>query len=98
VRNEFCIPLQHGSDPSFNCGWYTAGGFGSAQPCSAGTFSKPTSFNIANGFCTIYTNDDCTGYANKIASSEFAGCTDFSSTIDLPETWLSMQCFAYTGT
>jgi hypothetical protein len=96
--HESCISLKHGlpqfSLDSNSCSWFTHGGADPSQPCSAGTFDTPTAFIIRNGFCTIYTNDDCTGDFNGIDNGQYKGCTNYDTTKFLPKTWLSMECFA----
>jgi len=95
--NEECIPLQNGKpDSLWGCSFFGTGGKPS-QACSAGTFTKPASFNIKGGFCTVYSTSDCTdnSLAPGIDSSDSKGYTDISPTMNLPETWLSLNCFAF---
>ncbi|XXH02384.1 mitochondrial Homoaconitase [Hypoxylon texense] len=96
--HETCISLKKNlpqeSETSESCEWFTNGGHSAGAACSAGTFDKPTSFLIRSGFCTVYSEDGCTGDSNGITSTEYTGCTNTGDLITFPDTWRSMQCFA----
>ncbi|KAI0101710.1 hypothetical protein GGR51DRAFT_308907 [Nemania sp. FL0031] len=95
--NEQCSNIQSGlplnSDTSDSCDWFTNGGFNGPNECSQGTFTKPKSFVIRSGFCTIYEDTDCQGGMNGVTSTEYSGCMNVDDAF-VDFNWNSISCFA----
>ncbi|KAJ8123728.1 hypothetical protein O1611_g9526 [Lasiodiplodia mahajangana] len=95
--DEQCSNIQSGlplnSDTSDSCDWFTNGGFDGPHDCSEGTFTKPKSFVIRSGFCTIYEDTDCNGGMNGVTSTEYSGCTNVDDAF-VNFNWNSISCFA----
>ncbi|KAE8445910.1 hypothetical protein EG329_012689 [Mollisiaceae sp. DMI_Dod_QoI] len=94
VGSNSCTPLQNPPQDSLDsCVWFTDAGVNPGQPCSAGTFQYPTSYVIRNGFCVVYSDDDCSsGETVAIDAANPLTCSDTSSDDGLPTTWLSFRC------
>ncbi|KAF2973154.1 hypothetical protein GQX73_g447 [Xylaria multiplex] len=95
--DEQCSNIQSGlpinSPTSDSCAWFTNGGFNGPNDCSQGTFTKPKSFVIRSGFCTIYEDTSCQGGSNGVYSVEYSGCTNVDDAfVDFD--WNSISCFA----
>ncbi|TGJ87979.1 hypothetical protein E0Z10_g716 [Xylaria hypoxylon] len=95
--DEQCSNIQSGlpigSDTGDSCSWFTDGGFNGPNECSQGTFTRPKSFNIRSGFCTIFEDTHCQGGSNGVTSPQYSGCMNVDDAfVDFD--WNSISCFA----
>ncbi|KAI0394193.1 hypothetical protein F5Y17DRAFT_476083 [Xylariaceae sp. FL0594] len=100
--HETCFNLRNGSttlpqnsDTSNSCAFFSNGGWDGPHDCSSGTFDKPSSFVIRGGFCTVYSEPDCTGDSNGLSAYSYQGCTSVEDGWVDFDSWGSFRCFAF---
>ncbi|KAI2625044.1 hypothetical protein GGR54DRAFT_594624 [Hypoxylon sp. NC1633] len=87
------LPLDSATDNS--CEFFTDGGNSPGKSCFEGTFWKPESFIIRDGFCQIWDEYAClTGGTGNVSPTLYKGCVNFKDGKNLPVRWESMKCYA----
>ena len=83
------------SSPGVSCRWYTDDG-NSWTDCDSSMLTHPLSWEIGNGICTIFSNDQCVdqGYFQAYSSSQ--GCVNYSEDNFDVENWVAFVCGAFT--
>ncbi|KAH8901914.1 hypothetical protein BR93DRAFT_941894 [Coniochaeta sp. PMI_546] len=94
--DEPCAVLHGGltqdySSPGLSCRWYTLGG-GSWTSCDAGTLTHALSWQVHNGTCTCYDNDQCAQDTGSQAYYSHQGCINYNAgNLDV-KNWVAVSC------
>lgn len=81
------------NDTAVSCRWWTEGGL-KWSPCSESPMTKPNSWVISNGLCTVVKNKVCDNYHDIGQTYGYRGnghCQNYKPTD--PSPWGSMKCF-----
>lgn len=98
IPTDKCISLQNtlptSSSTGYWCSWFTPSSI-DPQPCSKGTLSKPLSWAVVGGTCTVLGNAACTEDSASHAYSNSNGCYNYGTTKFDPQNWTSVSCGSY---
>ncbi|KAJ5374569.1 Rhomboid protein 2 [Penicillium concentricum] len=95
LDDKGCLAVRGGLNSQYTetgvtCKWWTDNGF-TWKSCDAGTLKKPESWVLKNGYCSVFSTDDCDCSDGWKTYHQPQGCYNATEKVWTPQ-WESLQC------